>query len=109
MPGKVIKQNGSTCGCCNEKVKEPFKSWWGRSIEKDFSKYGGAVVVYFWLLKLYSLASILIIIVYGGYLHYLSGYYCDLEAKSNSDQNVCSKLWGFWIITNEDLYQLIEN
>jgi len=108
MPGIPSKQHPVHCPCCNEKVKEPFKSWWGRSIEKDFSKYGGAVVVYFWLLKLYLLAAILIILIYGAYLHYLSGYYCDIEVGINVDQTVCSKLWGFWIVTNEDLYDLIE-
>ena len=32
MPGKKQKKNGQICPCCNEKVKTPFKTWWGRSI-----------------------------------------------------------------------------
>jgi hypothetical protein len=107
MPGKA-KRNAVVCPCCNEKVKEPFQTWWGRSIEKDFSRFGGAVVSYFWLLRLYFISCFLILVVYGGYLFYLSDYYCgNLDNKELRD-NICSKLWGVWIITNEDLYTLID-
>ena len=109
MPGKQDKRNPASCSCCNEKVKYPFKSWWRRSIEKDFSKFGGAVVSYFWLIKLYIVSCLLILILYGGYLHYLSDYYCGKLSSIDPENKVCSKLWGFWIITNEDLYQLIED
>lgn len=76
MPGRPNKLSPIVCPCCDQRVKEPFKSWWGRSIEKDFNRFGGAVVSYFWLLKLYLITAAAIIIVYGGYLHYLSDYYC---------------------------------
>lgn len=103
MPGKP-KGTGEQCPCCHEKLKIPFKSWWDRSIEKDFKSFGGAVVGYFWLLKLYSFAIVAIIIIYGAYLQYLTNYYCQLEKNPES----CAKLFGVWIVTNTDLKKLIE-
>lgn len=108
MPGKPDKSNPVVCSCCNEKVKVPFKSWWGRSIQKDFHKFGGAVVSYFWLLKLYFISALAIIIIYGAYVHYLSDYYCQNMIDQVAKKTECSKLFGFWIITNEDLYDLID-
>ena len=67
------------------------------------------MVSYFWLLRLYSISCLLILIIYGGYLHYLSGYYCNEISTLEPDNTFCSKLWGFWIITNEDLYHLIDD
>lgn len=75
MPGKEDPLQ-LTCPCCNKSIKKPFKNWWGRSIDKDFKNYGGGVVCYFWLLKLYCVAIVLVIAIYGIYLQYLTGYYC---------------------------------
>ena len=100
MPGKPDKRNPEVCPCCNEKVKIPFKSWWGRSIEKDFHRFGGAVVSYFWLLKLYFVSSLLILVIYGGYYHYLSDHYCSTLEDEALQLTVCSRLWGVWIISN---------
>jgi len=77
MPGKPDKVNNAKCPCCNEPLKIPFDNWWGRSISKDFKKFGGAVVSYFWLIKLYFISALVVIAIYGGYLHYLSDYYCS--------------------------------
>lgn len=77
MPGKINKAINQQCPCCNEYVKLPFSNWWSRSIEKDFKNYGGAVISYFWLLKLYFIAALIVIAIYGVYLHYLSDYYCS--------------------------------
>ena len=107
-PGKPTKNNESCCPCCSEKVKTPFKSWWGRSIEKDFSKFGGAIVCYFWLIRLYLISSIVIILLYGAYYHYLSDYYCS-HLEDAAREKVCGSLWSFWIIANEDLYELLED
>jgi hypothetical protein len=71
--------------------------------------FGGAVVSYFWLLKLYSISILLVIAVYAGYLHYLSDYYCDHLGDLVLQKKYCSKLFGIWIITNEDLYTLIKD
>ena len=100
MPGKTNKGNPKVCPCCNEKVKEPFKSWWSRSIEKDFSRFGGAVVSYVWLLKLYFISALAVITIYGGYLNYLGNYYCENLEDHELKEVVCSKIFGIWIITN---------
>jgi hypothetical protein len=78
MPGKPV-ESGRKCPCCGERLKMRFKSWWDRSIEKDFRGFGGAVVGYFWLIKLYSFAIVAIIVIYGVYLQYLTNYYCENE------------------------------
>lgn len=65
------------CPCCKQHPTVPFPNWWKRSIEKDFKDYGGAVVSYFWLLKLYILAISIIVCIYGLYLQYLTQHYCD--------------------------------
>lgn len=59
------------CPCCNEPIKRPYKKWWKRSIEQDFKNYGGAMVCYFWLLRLYIITILAVIFVYGIYLQYL--------------------------------------
>jgi hypothetical protein len=82
MPGKPV-QTGEECPCCHEKLKTPFKSWWDRSIEKDFKSFGGAVVGYFWLIKLYCFAIVAIITFYGAYLQYLTNYYCENELNES--------------------------
>ena len=48
-------------------------------------------------------------VVYGGYLHYLSHVYCEDLSEVMPDNKICSKVYGIWIITNEDLYKLIED
>lgn len=50
----------------------------------------------------------MIIVIYGAYLHYLSDYYCGTLEDEALRKQVCSHLFGIWIITNEDLYNLIE-
>lgn len=42
--------------------------WLNRSIDHDFKGYGGAVVTYFWLVKLYAFICLLILLVYSSYL-----------------------------------------
>lgn len=102
MPGKKQSLN-QYCPCCNEPLKKPFESWWNRSIEKDFKSFGGAVVSYFWLLKLYAITIGLIIVIYSSYLAYVTESYCpDLL------QEKCTSLLGLWVVTNEDLYDLIK-
>lgn len=88
-------------------MKTPFKSWWDRSIEKDFRSFGGAVVGYFWLIKLYSFAIVAIITLYGAYLQYLTNYYCENELNESLKREACSRLFGVWIVTNSDLKTLI--
>jgi hypothetical protein len=84
-----------------------FSNWWGRSIEKDFKDYGGAIVSYFWLLKLYILAIAIVMCIYGFYLQYLTGHYCDELADPVRKLQVCGSLFGVWVITNADLHDLI--
>lgn len=86
----------------------PFKSWWERSIEKDFKGFGGAVIGYFWLIKLYCLSIVSIIILYGIYLQYLTDYYCSNLINDSLRKEACAKLFGVWIVTNTDLKNLIE-
>jgi hypothetical protein len=105
MPGKP-RPSGERCPCCEERLKDPFKSWWDRSIEKDFKGFGGAVVGYFWLIKLYALAIIAIIVIYGAYLQYLTNYYCQ-NAEQLTKEQACARLFGVWIVTNKDLKMLI--
>ena len=85
MPGKP-HPNARTCPCCKEKEKSPFPNWWGRSIEKDFKSFGGGVVGYFWLLRLYSFSIVAIIVIYGAYLQYLVNYYCENEQDPKIQQ-----------------------
>jgi hypothetical protein len=106
MPGKPDTYQ-TPCPCCKEYPKIPFTSWWNRSIEKDFKGFGGAIVSYFWLLKLYILAMTVIMCIYGFYLQYLTQHYCnELENKARKAQ-VCSNLFGLWVITNSDLHELM--
>lgn len=106
MPGKPDALQ-PPCPCCKEPPKAAFTDWWQRSIEKDFKNYGGAIVSYFWLLKLYILAMTVIMCIYGFYLQYLTQHYCgELEDASRKLQ-VCSNLFGLWVVTNRDLHELM--
>lgn len=96
MPGKIAK-NAEICPCCNLQARTPFDSWWNRSLEKDFKNYGGAVVTYFWLLKLYFIAISIVIVVYSIYLLVLTEEHCN---DSLDLSKICHKLAGTWIITN---------
>ena len=76
MPGKEDPLELS-CPCCNVKLKTPYTDWWGRSFVKDFRRYGGAIVCYFRLMKLYIIAMLIVLVLYGVYLQYLSWNYCQ--------------------------------
>jgi hypothetical protein len=67
MPGTSISPP-KYCPCCEKKERQPFKEWVSRSIDQDFKNYGGSVVTYFWLLKLYIAVIVLILILYSVYL-----------------------------------------
>jgi hypothetical protein len=95
------------CVCCDEPIKKPFDSWWNRSIEKDFNKFGGGIVSYFLLAKLYCITIVIVIALYGIYLQYLTWNYCDSLDDLVLKSEVCNKLFGVWIVTNEDLYDII--
>lgn len=64
---------------------------------------------YFWLLKLYILAISIIVCVYGLYLQYLTQHYCDELADEERKKQVCSRLFGIWMITNGDLHGLMSD
>lgn len=76
MPGQEDLLQLS-CPCCNQSIKRPYTSWWNRSIIRDFKQYGGGIVCYFWLMKLYIVAMVLVLTMYGIYLQYLSWNYCQ--------------------------------
>ncbi len=106
MPGKPDLSQ-PPCPCCKQHPRIPFSNWWGRSIERDFKDYGGAIVSYFWLLKLYILAVTVVIAIYGIYLQYLTQHYCNTLEDPIKKQQVCGNLFGLWIIGNSDLHDLI--
>lgn len=68
----------------------------------DFNKFGGSVVTYFWLIKLYGFISALVIAVYSVYLQVLTQQFCSVEEK-------CEELIVFWIVSNENLYKILKD
>lgn len=108
MPGKPDLSQ-SPCPCCKQHPRNPFTNWWKRSIERDFKDYGGAIVSYFWLLKLFILVVSIVIAIYGVYLQYLTQHYCNTLEDHTRRMEVCGNLFGLWIITNSDLHDLISN
>lgn len=45
--------------------------------------------------------------IYGFYLQYLTQHYCDELNDATRKLQVCSNLFGLWIITNSDLHDLM--
>ena len=93
MPGKLAHSSKLVCPCCQVPLHAPFSSWFGRSIDHDFKNYGGAVVSYFWLVKLYAFVCALIIIIYSAYLVYCIHSVCTKEKG-------CEDFLGLWIVSN---------
>lgn len=86
--------------------KKPYSSWFNRSIERDFHHYGGGVVTHFWLVRLFLVTVVLALLVFGAYVQYLSWYYCT-EDDASLRTDACRSLFRIWIISNEDLYEMM--
>lgn len=80
-PGKVNPETSVMCPCCKESTKEPMKFWFKREINHDFKQYGGAVVTYFWLVKLYAFISFLVLALYSLFLFYTINRACTEASK----------------------------
>jgi hypothetical protein len=59
------------------------KFWASRLIDNDFKAFGGAVVTYFWLVKLYAFTSFLVLLLYSTYLLVSIHNNCSLPENVN--------------------------
>lgn len=73
-----------------------------RSIDNDFKNYGGSVVTYFWLLKLYIVVIFVVLILYSIYLTVV------IQQSCSSDIAECKKMFGIWVISNESLIDILK-
>lgn len=100
MPGTSITPH-KFCPCCEKKERAPFKEWMSRSIDNDFKKFGGSVVTYFWLLKLYIGVVFLVLILYSTYLTVVIQQSCSSMIPD------CKKMLGIWVVSNESLINIL--
>lgn len=100
---------GRICPCCKTQEKRPIKNWWSRNIRKDFTKYGGAVVTYFSLLKFYAVSTLIIFMIYGGFQTVVTRQACDIERDSDIPNKLCVDPMGLWVVSTEDLIQLLRD
>lgn len=82
-PGKIDPRTTEQCPCCRQFTKQPLQSWFYRSIDHDFKDYGGSVVTYFWLVKLYALISGLVLLIYSSYLLVVIHNFCAVAEDFN--------------------------
>ena len=108
-PGKVNPETSVMCPCCKESTKEPMKFWFKREINHDFKQYGGAVVTYFWLVKLYAFISFLVLALYSLFLFYTINRACTEASKVEQlSKDRCENFLGIYIITNDHLFTVMD-
>lgn len=105
MPGKYSPDSSIKCPCCDRYTKESLQSWLSRSIDHDFKNFGGAIITYFWLVKLYAILSAIILLVYSSFLILSIDRVCG---SLKDDKMACDRFLGVWIVTNMNLYELLK-